>query len=474
MSSIALNPALVSRFTAHDEDWKAICLRVAELVRGDTHLAARMLQSGKVVPAGQILRGAGNSDAVLFNSYIIGSTPSDTPYTLARRISAWTELGIGVGTNISDLSMRSDYSVGQISHIVGHSQQEIWDKGLRRTATMLSVDLSDEGVQKIASELSRFTHLRHLNLSVMLHDEILEKAFSDHNSTQYCQLKGLLEVALSTGNPGFVFASRVNREARRTPPVNACNACAELHLRPDEGAPLCSLNLPYFVKNGEFDFDEYEVAIDVAVRLLDAAIDVSAYPSPRAGELARSQRSIGLGVMGLDTALQRLGVRYDSEAGVSISLALAERLRDGAERASQRLASTLGPCTSLDGRPIDRRNSLLLAIAPTGGISSFWGVSSGIEPTIGRRVSKETITIDVETSDEARPQSHEIHWRWHLDHLAAWQRHVDGGISKTVTLPTTTTLEEAEEILVQAWMLDVKSLSIFRIGSRPGGATPNG
>jgi ribonucleoside-diphosphate reductase alpha chain len=188
----------------------------------------------------------------------------------------------------------------------------------------------------------------------------------------------------------------------------------------------------------------------------------------------REARSIGVGVMGLDTALRRMGFVYDSEEAVEFSTRLASSIQESVIAASQSLASKRGPFADF-GRSsvaIPRRNAGLLSIAPTGGISSLLGVSSGIEPLFGSILAKEEFSIRIDTGSSMPLQPPEaIHWTWHLRHLAAWQPYVDGGISKTVNLPSHTQAEEILALLADAWKRDVKSVSLFCAGSRAAGVT---
>jgi len=54
----------------------------------------------------------------------------------------------------------------------------------------------------------------------------------------------------------------------------------------------------------------------------------------------------------------------------------------------------------------------------------------------------------------------------HLRILAAAQPFLSGAISKTVNLPTTATSEQIEQLMIQAWKLGLKSLAIYRDGSK--------
>lgn len=54
----------------------------------------------------------------------------------------------------------------------------------------------------------------------------------------------------------------------------------------------------------------------------------------------------------------------------------------------------------------------------------------------------------------------------HLKMMAAIQPFISGAISKTVNLPNNTTVEEIEEIFMSAWKMGLKSIAIYRDGSK--------
>ena len=62
----------------------------------------------------------------------------------------------------------------------------------------------------------------------------------------------------------------------------------------------------------------------------------------------------------------------------------------------------------------------------------------------------------------------DIQAEWHVRMQAAFQKYVDNGISKTVTLPKNATIEDVEKTFVMAYDLGCKGISIYRFGSREG------
>ena len=51
---------------------------------------------------------------------------------------------------------------------------------------------------------------------------------------------------------------------------------------------------------------------------------------------------------------------------------------------------------------------------------------------------------------------------------AAFQRHVDNAVSKTVNLPPTATVTEVAQVFQLAYRLGLKGVMVYRYGTKPG------
>jgi ribonucleoside-diphosphate reductase alpha chain len=331
----------------------------------------------------------------------------------------------------------------------------------------------------------------------------------------------IVRAAWRTGDPGLVFLDRINRSRANPTPalttIEATNPCGEQPLGPNDACNLGSINLARFVAEAPgggsaVAWDELERVVRLAVRFLDDVIEVNPYPLPEIAATVKANRRVGLGVMGWADLLFLLDIPYDSEE----ALALAERLmgfiQDVAHDQSGRLAEERGPFPSFahsiyrDGRPL--RNATVTTIAPTGTISMIAGCSSGIEPLFalafehrvhgpeGERVLpfiSETFDRlarargfhsdalmaevvrrgslrDIPGVDEAVravfKTAHEIDFRWHVLHQAAFQRHTDNGVSKTINLPHDATEEDVAQAYLLAWEKACLGITVFRDGSK--------
>ena len=291
-----------------------------------------------------------------------------------------------------------------------------------------------------------------------------------------------------------------------------CKNCGEQPLHPKESCNLGSINLLKFIteRDGkkEIDWDELELTVRVAVRFLDDVIDMNPYPLPEVEEAATSNRRIGLGIMGWADLLFELGVPYDSEEALELAGRIMGFIREKGHDESIKLAEVRGPFTNWsrsiykDGKP--QRNASITTVAPTGTVSIISGCSSGIEPIFAlafshisedrhltfvnqqfEQVAKERgfyspklieevkATGSVQNSYEIPEEmksvfkiAHELEPEWHVRMQAAFQKHVDSSVSKTVNLHNSATVEDVKEIYLLAYELGCMGITVFRDGCR--------
>lgn len=62
--------------------------------------------------------------------------------------------------------------------------------------------------------------------------------------------------------------------------------------------------------------------------------------------------------------------------------------------------------------------------------------------------------------------AHEIDATWHVRHQAAFQKHTDNGVSKTINLPESATEADVAAAYRQAWELGCLGITVFRDGSK--------
>ena len=284
------------------------------------------------------------------------------------------------------------------------------------------------------------------------------------------------------------------------PGVNAFDAngfyvhnCGEQALLPYESCNLASVNLARMVRYPEdgpveMDWERLKRVVRTTVHMLDNVIDRNNYPIKEIGEMSRSTRRIGLGVMGFADLLVMMGIPYDSEEGIQTAREVMKNVRDWTHGASAELATYRGvypaweesvydPPAESGEEAVQMRNSAPTTIAPTGTISIIAGASSGIEPLFAlsyvRNVMDNTRLIEGNPHFEAAARhegiyseelmeelarsgslsgldprfgvpewmkrvfrtSHDISPEWHVRMQAAFQEYTDNSVSKTINFP---------------------------------------
>jgi ribonucleoside-diphosphate reductase alpha chain len=344
-------------------------------------------------------------------------------------------------------------------------------------------------------------------------------------------------LAWQYGDPGLVFIDRMNEPSSNPVPtlgrIEATNPCGEQPLLPYDACNLGSINLERFViaseakqssggiatssrssgtpRNDGIDWPELKRAVTEAVHFLDNIVEINEFPVEKIRETVNKTRRIGLGVMGFADALFRLGVRYDSEAGIDWAKKIMKFVSESAREATQELAKTRGvfPAWEIsvyaktDYKP---RNMALTTIAPTGTISMIADASSGIEPVFSLAYQKNTVEgktlymvnpifeeylkakgtyseelmkkivanggkltdladVGEETKNIFRTAL-EISPEWHIRIQAAFQEFVDNAVSKTINFPKEAKVEEVRGAYLLAYQLGTKGITIYRSGSR--------
>jgi ribonucleoside-diphosphate reductase alpha chain len=255
----------------------------------------------------------------------------------------------------------------------------------------------------------------------------------------------MMRTLAQTGNGWMTFKDPSNARCNQTSDqtisgasprvVHLSNLCTEiLEVTSNAETAVCnlgSLNLGHFVgsadtghfvSDGEFDFDRLAGVVRTAVRFLDRVVDINFYPTDEAAASNARWRPVGLGVMGLQDALFKLRLPFDSAPARELSRRIQEEVYFHALWASTELAEAHGPHPAYEHTraaqgalqfdlwgvtPPDParwaplreriathglRNSLLIAIAPTATIASICGAYECIEPQVSNLFKRETLS----------------------------------------------------------------------------------
>lgn len=211
--------------------------------------------------------------------------------------------------------------------------------------------------------------------------------------------KRILKNRVETGEPYLLFIDTVNaavpeHHKEKGLFVNQSNLCSEITLPTNrERTAVCCLGSLNLEKYDEWEEDR-ESVIYTAVKALDNVLDnfiqkVDSRDYKRAVSSALQERSIGLGVMGYHGMFMKRGVPFESVQARALNKIIFKNIHEAAVRSSEQLGVERGPC--LDGGT--RRNSYIMAIAPTANISVICGGASPcIEPVAGNAYLQKTLS----------------------------------------------------------------------------------
>lgn len=204
----------------------------------------------------------------------------------------------------------------------------------------------------------------------------------------------VLESRQQKGLPYIFFTDNVNRNKPEIYKelglsINASNLCSEITLPSSEDESficcLASMNLELW--------DEWKDtnAVRLAIYFLDAVISEfiekteDNYYLQGARNFAIRHRALGLGVLGWHSYLQSIGRSFGHPLNIGLTNTIFSKISSEANEASKELGIVYGyaPIFNESKNPEieKRRNTTLMAIAPTTSSSSILGqVSAGIEP----------------------------------------------------------------------------------------------
>jgi len=400
--------------------------------------------------------------------------------------------------------------------------EQIKQGGRRRGANMGVLDASHPDVEAFVTAKREEGAFRNFNLSVATDAAFWNAVETGEpyelvnprtgETVERVDAEALLdliaELAWATGDPGLLFLDEINAH-NPTPAlgrIEATNPCGEVPLLPFEACILGSINLGEMTAGGDVDREKLKRTVRLGVRFLDDALEVSTFPVAEIERAVARTRKLGLGVMGFHDLLVDLGVAYDSDEAVAVADEVMGLVSETAWEASRRLADERGPFPAWSESVFDDpvRNATTTTIAPTGTISMIAGASAGIEPIYNVVYEKQVLgglemvndrfvemaeergfddedllaelrgrtsiqDVDAIPADVKRlfQTAHDVPPTRHVAVQAAFQRHVDNAVSKTVNLPTDAGVEDVRAVFLAAREHGLKGITVFRSGARP-------
>ncbi|MDD2229304.1 MAG: vitamin B12-dependent ribonucleotide reductase [Candidatus Cloacimonetes bacterium] len=541
------------------EDWQQMLDRVSENIStGDNQLKAKffnLMDSGYFLPNSPTLMNAGGDIQQLSACFVLPIEDSmDSIFETIKNAALIHKSGGGTGFSFSRLReanarVRSTNGVssGPISFlkVFNAATDAVKQGGTRRGANMAILNVDHPQILDFIVCKEDTRELTNFNLSVGISDSFMQAVAQDddydllspNTGKQVSKLKAsdvfalIVDMAYKNGEPGIVFLDRIN-QANPTPAVGrieSTNPCGEQPLLPNEACNLGSINLSLLVNDETIDFDKLREVVRDSVDFLDAVIDQSRYPLPQIDEMARSNRKIGLGVMGWADLLFQLNIPYASDPAIELAGKIMETIDYEAKKRSMEIAENKAsfhnfPQSTYATGDVARisitkdweslfseiqkkgiRNATLTTIAPTGTISMIADTSSGVEPQFSlayvktvmdgeklfyvnkhfeneltkrglmskELLEKVTECGSIQHLDEI-PQdlkdvfqtAHDISPEWHIRMQAAFQAYTDNAVSKTINFSNSATVEDIRSAYELAYQLGCKGVTVYRDGSR--------
>lgn len=332
----------------------------------------------------------------------------------------------------------------------------------------------------------------------------------------------MLQMRMKTGEPYMLFIDTVNREAPEHHKfmglhVRQSNLCSEITLPTNEDRTavccLASLNAEYFTEwSGDYQF------IDDVCWFLDNVLQdfIDRNEGKRGFERAvfsaMMERSIGLGLMGFHSYLQKLRVPFESKQAVHVNKTIFKFIEEATHLANKKAAKEVGPCPDSQHAynkmltSYKVRWSNVTSVAPTASISVIAGNASPcIEPWPANVFTQKTLSgsftvrnkslnevlkdyyqlseedlknvwSDIlanegsvqhlefmnDTHKEVFKTAWEIGPEWQLQHMADRADKIDQAISNNLFLRPDISTKELNAIHFNAWKRGVKSLYYCR------------
>jgi len=541
------------------EDWEKMISRVAvNISNGNKEkekLYFDLLDSGNFLPNSPTLMNAGHDLQQLSACFVLPLEDSmESIFESIKNAALIHKSGGGTGFSFSrlreaDARVRSTNGVssGPISFlkVFNSATDAVKQGGTRRGANMAILTVDHPQILEFITCKENTRDLTNFNLSVGITEKFMNAVYEDneyelispHTKDVIKKLKArdvfdlIVKMAHQNGEPGIIFLDRINKH-NPTPhigEIESTNPCGEQPLLPNEACNLGSINLAGMIKNNKIDWDILKKATRDAVDFLDSVIDMSKFPLPEIDKMVKSNRKIGLGVMGWADLLFLLKIPYNSEEAIILAEQVMEFVDYHSKVRSIELAEEKGAFENFKGsiyetRKLIRedfkmdwkelnkiiakkgiRNATTTTIAPTGTISMICNTSGGVEPQFSlvyvknvmdgnkllyinphfekaikdtgiyseelmERVADEGSVAHIdEIPEEIRKvyvTSHDISPKWHLRMQGAFQKYVDNAVSKTINFTKEATKEEIKMAYELAYELGCKGVTVYRDGSR--------
>nr|WP_312985499.1 ribonucleoside-diphosphate reductase, adenosylcobalamin-dependent [Clostridioides sp.] len=408
---------------------------------------------------------------------------------------------------------------------------------------MISLDVNHPDIELFIDKKTDLDAITKANISIRVDDKFMKKATGEDPDPMYkctfyrpetnetiekeLNAKYVFEILCYNNwdyaEPGILFWDNIEDYNLLSEDQNfeyaGVNPCAEEPLPAGGSCLLGSFNLSEYVtmskdrlSRNTFNGDKFKEDIHKVVRAMNDVLDegLPLHPLQIQRDTVKNYRQIGIGVMGIADMLIKMGIRYGSDLSLELCEKISKTLANESLKASALLAKESGTypkynetilCTEFLKENADKetiklikkyglRNSQLLTIAPTGSLSTMWGISGGIEPIFAFSYTRKTESLHDEdfyykvftpivqdymskhsiAKEENLPDffinAAKLKPIERINMQAVWQKHIDASISSTVNLPEEATIDQVKELYILAWKNKLKGLTVFREGCK--------
>ena len=441
----------------------------------------------------------------------------DKIYGTLHEVAMMTKLGGGtsgyfgklrpLGTPIKGGGISS--GLMSFTELFDTTTKVVSQSGVRRGAFAAYLDIDHPEIEEFLKVKDKGHPLQTINTAVSVSDEWM-KQMKDGDKEKRELWAKVLKSRREKGIPYIFFSDTANRNKPQiykdtNSTIHSSNLCCEVFLPTSEMESfvccLMSMNLS--------TYDEWKNtdAVRLAVMILDAVMSDFIKKTKnlpymqRAHNFAVRHRALGLGVLGWHSLLQQKMIPFESFEAQQLNTSIFKYLKEKSYEASIELGEKYGYAPIFEGvetTDTKRRNTTLMAIAPTTSSSSILGqVSPSIEPYASNyfvaglaKGSFSRKNTELEKLLESKGKNTEDVWKniiqnqgsvQQLDSLsenekkvfktfqeisplaiiqqaAARQSFIDQGQSVNLKIPSSMGIKDINTIHMEAWELGLKSL----------------
>ena len=445
-----------------------------------------------------------------FGSYI----PDDMSAILGKvsEVGTMSKVGGGTSAYFGDVRHRGAAISSGGSSVGVHPCLQMFDSltnyvsqsNVRRGSFAAYLPIEHPDVEEFLRIRGEGDPIQDLSIGVTVSDEFMKEMIAGNKEKRSLWGK-VIKKRYESGYPYIFFSDTANDNAPQVykdkrKRINASNLCTEIFLSTDEDesfvCDLSSLNLAKWDEIIQTD------AIETLTFFLDAVMSefiektegVKHMEAPL--KFAKSQRALGIGVLGWHSYLQQKMISFESLQAKMENSSIWKTIQERTIKASKEMAKLYGEPELMKGYGL--RNSTCCAIAPTTSSSFILGqVSPSIEPLNSNYFVKdlakgkftyknpelEKLLIDKGRNDIDTWKSILVKGGsvQHLDFLSEGekdvfktfgeisqkeiliqasqrQKYIDQGQSLNMMIPPKTPPKEVNELLIFAWENGIKSL----------------